>query len=93
MIIHVHVHKAVVHVCVCVCVCVRERERQCMSYTTLGFGVYMLAGVLCCVQVCRVDCEVRPMEGDKRELVIKLHLDYKMERELRSELQEGECVT
>ena len=41
-----------------------------------------------------MDCEVRPSaEGDKLELVLKLHLDSKMERELKREVNEGEHFT
>ena len=40
----------------------------------------------------RIDCDVLPMEGEKRELVLKLYLDSKMERMLKSELNDGEII-
>lgn len=36
-------------------------------------------------------CEVK-IEGEKRDLVLRLHLDDKLERELRSELKDSTCV-
>ena len=40
----------------------------------------------------RIDCDVHPMEGDKKELVLKLHLDSKMERMLKSEINDGKIA-
>ncbi len=39
-------------------------------------------------QVQSTFCEVRT-EGEKKELVLRLQLDDKLERELRSELKDG----